>query len=59
MRTPFFLTRNERRVAEDRHEAYRIFRVFEYDRTPKFFTIRPPLEQAVMLEPYIYKPASG
>lgn len=53
--TPFFLSRNERRVAEERNDAYRIFRVFEYDRGPKFFTLRPPLDQAVNIEPYVYQ----
>lgn len=52
--TPFFISRNETQVAERAGNAYRIFRVFNYDRRPKFFSIQPPLEHAVKLEPQIY-----
>lgn len=52
--TPFFISRNEAKVAEDRGDAYRIYRVFGYDRSPKVFTIKPPLEEAVRLEPHVF-----
>ncbi len=50
-RTPFFLTRNERDVAAERPEAWRIYRVHLFSQSPTVFTILPPLENAVNLCP--------
>jgi hypothetical protein len=46
-RTPFFLTRNERDVATERQEDWRIYRVHLFSTEPRIFTIAPPLERAV------------
>lgn len=58
-KTPFFLTGNERSFAEERPEAFRLYRVYEYGESPRFFKLRPPLESAVMLEPTTYRASFG
>ncbi len=50
-RTPFFLTRNELAVAEERPADWRIYRVHLFSTQPTIFMIAPPLEQAVNLRP--------
>ncbi len=58
-KTPFFLTRNERSVAEERPTEFRLARVYEFGEAPRFFKLRPPLEQAVSLEPVTYRASFG
>ena len=48
-RTPFFLTRNECRLATERPAEWRIYRVHLFAMGPRIFTIAPPLENAVKL----------
>lgn len=54
-RTPFKITRNECRVAKDNPESYLIYRVFEFDRAARLFTVKPPLEQALRMEAAVYE----
>lgn len=54
-RTPFFLTRNEREFATERPEHWRIYRVHLFAKNPRIFTIRPPLEGAVILRPETWR----
>jgi hypothetical protein len=54
-RTPFFLTRNERELAEERPTDWRIYRVHLFAQDPKIFTIAPPLEDAVNLSPETWR----
>lgn len=49
--TPFYLSRNEKRVAEENGDAYRLYRIFSFDQNPRVFSIQPPLELTVQLEP--------
>lgn len=48
-RTPFYLTRNEHDMAMERPADWRIYRVHLFAKTPRIFTLAPPLEQAVNL----------
>jgi hypothetical protein len=57
--TPFFLTENERLFSEERPDAFRIYRVYEFGEAPRFFKLRPPLHQAVVLEPTSYRASFG
>ncbi len=57
--TPFFLTENERSFSEERPDPFRIYRVYEFGETPRFFKLRPPLHQAVVLEPKTYRASFG
>jgi Domain of unknown function (DUF3883) len=57
--TPFFLTRNERSLADERPDAFRLFRVYEFSETSKLFKLRPPLEDVVLLEAETYRASFG
>ncbi|MEO8811596.1 MAG: DUF3883 domain-containing protein [Caulobacteraceae bacterium] len=57
--TPFFLTRNERAVSEERPDAFRIYRIYEFSEAPKLFKLYPPLDHAVLLEPETYRASFG
>lgn len=57
--TPFFLTRNERSLAVERPDAFRLFRVYEFSAANRLFRLHPPLEAAVLLEPETYRASFG
>jgi hypothetical protein len=48
-RTPFFLTRNEREIATQCPDEWRIYRVHLFATDPHVFAIAPPLENHVRL----------
>ena len=50
-RTPFFLSRNECVVAAERPSEWQIYRVYEFAKAPRIFTVLPPLENSVRLTP--------
>jgi len=54
-RTPFFLTRNECDLASERPADWRIYRVHLFAKTPRIFTIAPPLENTVRLTPETWR----
>src|SRR3546814_16624363 len=45
-RTPFFLTRNERAVADARAAVWRLYRVHLFAQRPRVFSVAPPREKA-------------
>jgi hypothetical protein len=53
--TPFYLTRNENSLAEERLDAFRLLRVYSFAREARMFEIRPPLAEAVRLSPHTYQ----
>ncbi|MGA7796969.1 MAG: DUF3883 domain-containing protein [Candidatus Acidiferrales bacterium] len=53
-KTPFFITRNECALATERPADWRIYRVHMFAKSPRIFTIVPPLENAVSLSPQIW-----
>jgi hypothetical protein len=58
-RTPFFLTSSERSLAEERPKEFRIFRLYEFGEAPRLFKLKPPLQNAVILEPASYRASFG
>lgn len=56
--TPFFLTRNEERVAQEKRE-FRIYRLYDFADAPKMFKICPPLRDSVNLEAEVWKASFG
>ncbi len=58
-RTPFFLTRNECGMAVKRSADWRIYRVHLFAKSPRVFTIAPPLENAVRLAPETWRASFG
>jgi hypothetical protein len=53
--TPFYLTRNENDVAAERPDAFRLYRLYDFSRRPGLFTLTPPLETVLQLEPLTYR----
>lgn len=53
--TPFFLSHNEKVVSDERPDAYRIVRLYDFARAPRAFELAPPLEDCVLLRPQIYR----
>lgn len=50
-RIPFYISRNERDFAEENPDRFRIFRLYNFLRTPAAFKLRPPLEDNLILKP--------
>lgn len=48
-RTPFYISRNEIAVSEERRSEWCLFRLWNFCREPRAFEIRPPLEAHVSL----------
>lgn len=53
--TPFFLTRNEKLVAEERPDHYRIVRLYDFARAARAFELVPPLEKCILLSSQVYR----
>ena len=56
--TPFFLTRNEERVSRE-VEAFRLYRLYDFHKTPRLFQLRPPLGESVVLETETWRAGFG
>jgi hypothetical protein len=56
-RTPFHISTNELNVANERRDAWCLFRLYDFARTPRAFEIRPPLERHVELTPTTFRAA--
>jgi hypothetical protein len=54
-RTPFFLTRNECGLAAERPADWWIYRVHLFARSPRIFTLAPPLDKTVRLTPETWR----
>jgi hypothetical protein len=54
-RTPFYLSRNELAVSEERPEAFKLVRLYDFARHPKAFEMVPPLGKQVQLQPMSYR----
>jgi hypothetical protein len=59
VRTPFFVTRNELALSEERPAEFRLVRVHEFANDPKIFVLEPPLRSHVVLEPTSYQARFG
>jgi len=49
--TPFYLSENERAMSEERPEAFRLLRLYDFAREPRGFELVPPLASSVILKP--------
>lgn len=54
-RTPFFLTRNEKATADAHPADWRLYRLHDFARSPRIFTLAPPLEPALHLRPETFR----
>ena len=48
-RTPFYISRNELEVAEERRAEWVLFRLWNFSREPRAFELYPPLDAHVSL----------
>ena len=53
--TPFWISRNELRVSEERPDQYRVARIYRFAQAPSAYLLRPPLSHHVRLEPSQYR----
>lgn len=54
-RTPFFLTEGERAFSEERSDAFRLVRLYNFIQLPSAFQISAPLTANLMLDPVNYR----
>jgi hypothetical protein len=52
--TPFFASRNEVEVSEERRDEYQLYRVFGFRAEPRLFTLGGSLRSSCQLEPFSY-----
>lgn len=52
--TPFYVTRNELRFSRDREDQYHLYRLFEFQRAPRLFSLQGALDQSFQLAPVQY-----
>lgn len=48
--TPFLISENERAFSEERPDAFRLVRLFDFAREPRAFELTPPLDRSVLLK---------
>lgn len=53
--SPFFVTRNELALSQERPDHFRLYRLYEIAKAPRMFRLKPPIEQAVTLEPETWR----
>jgi hypothetical protein len=53
--TPFFLSENERSLSDERPEAFRLVRLYDFSRSTSAFELRPPLTDSVILRTQSYR----
>lgn len=58
-RTPFYLSENERLFSEERADAFRIVRLYDFARSARAFEIAPPLESKLILDPSVWRASFG
>ena len=54
-KTPFYITTNELSVSEKWPDAYRVIRLYDFQRQVRAFRLAPPLEKHVSLTPTIFR----
>ncbi len=52
---PFFISENERAFSNDFSDAFRLYRVYEFNTAPRFFILPGAIEQHVQLLPQSYR----
>jgi hypothetical protein len=57
--TPFFTSRNEVEVSEERRDEYQLYRLFSFRAEPRLFTLAGSLRSSCQLEPFSYSALPG
>jgi hypothetical protein len=58
-RTPFYLTRNELALSEERPADFRLVRLHQFANDPKIFVLVPPLAGHLRIEPVTFRAGWG
>lgn len=53
--TPFFVTRGELRLSKEAMEQFHLYRLFEFRKKPKLFSLKGALDQHCILDPVTYR----
>lgn len=53
--TPFFISRGEFRLSKEAVEQFHLYRLFEFRKTPKLFSLKGALDQHCILDPVTYR----
>ena len=53
--TPFYITRSELQVSEQRPDVFRIFRLYDFRKRARAYCLAPPLESHVTLTPTAFR----
>jgi hypothetical protein len=53
--TPFHVSGNEVRVSRDLADRYHLYRLFRFEREPKYFVLSGPIDRACRLEPTAFR----
>jgi hypothetical protein len=53
--TPFYISENERSLSEERPDAFRLVRLYDFIRGPRAFELVPPLANSVLLRPVTHR----
>lgn len=53
--TPFIISQNELEFSEEAEDAFCLYRVFEFSKSPRLFIVRGDLNQALHLEALDYR----
>ena len=56
-KTPFWISKNELRVSEERRDVFRLVRLYDFSRTPQAYQLKPPLADHVHITPTKYHAA--
>ena len=59
METPFFVTKGELSLSIERPQNFRLYRVFDFRKTPRLFTLNGPIERHCDLDPVTYRATFG
>jgi hypothetical protein len=54
-KTPFYMSENERLFSEERPDAFRLMRLYDFSTKPSGFELLPPLEDCLALLPTNYR----
>jgi hypothetical protein len=53
--TPFLISENERAFSEERPDAFKLVRLFDFAREPRAFELTPPLDRSVLLQAALWR----
>lgn len=53
--TPFFITRSEVALSRSEADLFHLYRLFEFRKAPRLFSLQGPVDQHCLLDPFTYQ----